>query len=448
MGRIVGGANTLSKMPERFPGYYPRSLVRGKGSRVWDASGREYVDWICALGAVGLGYGDPRVDSAVRDQVSRGPIFSLPCVELEESVAEELCGLVPCAEAVRFLKTGSEATEAAIRAARAYTGRDLVLMPSSSYHSWHSWYAATRLYAPGIPFAMRDLVRKFAYNDLRSLDTLLDADEGSVEGGALENSRTGEPVREHVAAVIMEPTLFELPAPGFLEGVLERCGKIGALLIFDEMVTGFRWHEGGYQALCGVTPDLATFGKALGNGYPAAALVGRGAPMRWARLASGTFNGDLIGLAAARATMRAYREADVCDHMWKVGSVLMQEYGAAARRLGVPSRVEGQPYHPRIAWDEEDSPAPEQAGSYDPPVGAKNRHRASLFFQEVAKRGSLFHPDGINVMRDHTEEDLVRTLAACREAAEVVARAIDRRSVQAQLEGPPISPEPPWRVTQ
>ena len=186
----------------------------------------------------------------------------------------------------------------------------------------------------------------------------------------------------------------------------ERATRLGAVLIFDEMVTGFRWHAGGYQALCGVTPDLATFGKAMGNGYPISALVGRADLMQWARLASGTFGGDCVGLAAADAVLERYsaRASDmvsVTDHMWRIGADLIDGYNRIAEKLGAPTRMEGQPPHPVIRWDEEQEADPLAAGGVGP-----NRWRASLFFQEAAARPRpdagppppLFHPDGINIM--------------------------------------------------
>ena len=463
-GRVVGGAQTLSKMPERFPGAYPRSLVRGQGARVVGDGGHLFIDWSCALGAVSLGYANFYVDAAVREQVRRGPIFSLPDVELEERVAERICALVPCAEAVRFTKTGSEATEAAVRVARAATGHDIVL--TCGYHSWYSWHAATREEHPGVPDWMEPLVQPFQYNDLKSLDLAADCAWSMGDGrpgrafgstGAPRGKRsTGLAVRG-VAAIILEPTLFEPPAPGFLEGVRERATRLGAVLIFDEMVTGFRWHAGGAQALYGVTPDLATFGKAMGNGYPISALVGRADLMRWARLASGTFGGDCVGLAAADATLERYQVGwaegrrvecaarehdDVTAHMWRLGADLIDGYNALAGTLGAPTRMEGQPPHPRIVW-----------GEVPGPDGSANRHRASLFFQALAQRpcgppAPLFHPDGINVMLAHGAEDVAHTLASIRKAMLRVLEAIERGTVREEIVGHSINPAPPWRTTQ
>lgn len=429
MNRVVNGAQTLSKARDRFPGAYPRSLVRGRGAQVADDRGQWYTDWICALGAISLGYHDAEVERAVHRQASDGPIFSLPNVGLEEAVAEQLCSLVPCAEAVRFVKTGSEATEAAIRVARAATGRDVVLV--CGYHGWYSWYAATRIEHPGVPEAMTRLVRTFVYNA-----TMRDP---MGYGNVLDDAGA-----RNVAAIILEPTLIETPRSGFLESLRDTATAIGAFLIFDEMVTGFRWHAGGYQALCGVTPDLATFGKGMANGYPVAALVGRAEPMRWARLVSGTFGGDCVGLAAARATIARYQRGGVCEHMRELGSRLIEGYNLHAVQIGAPTRMEGQPPHPRIVWDEILGPDPAHPGV---PHSVVNRHRASLFFQECVRRGVLFHPDGINISLAHTHQDVERTLGTCVYAMEYVAAAIAEGRVYGGIIGNPISPEPPWRIT-
>ena len=422
---IPGGAQTLSKMRGRFPGAYPRSLLSANRALVFQIDGPGITDWICGLGAISLGYGYLDVDQAVMNQVVRGPIFSLPH-KLEERVAQRLVDLIPCAESVRYFKTGSEATEAAIRVARAHTGRDVIL--TCGYHGWHSWYAATREEHPGVPSLMCELVESFTYNDLPSLDEAIrratDLYVDTVRG---DNCEPG------AAAIIVEPTLVEAPVSGFLAGLRERCDRWGALLIFDEMVTGFRWHAGGYQALCGVTPDLATFGKGMGNGYAIAALVGKAGPMRWARLASGTFGGDLIGLAAADATIARYQQGGVCEHMARLGARIIEGYNHLAAKHSEATWAEGQPPHPVIRWFE------------DP---TNNRHRASLFYQELVKRGHLVHPEGMNLMLAHTDADVDSLLAACDEALAIVTGAIRAGNVRELIEGDPIDPTPVWRVTR
>ena len=435
---IPGGSQTLSKGRGRFPGAYPHSLVYGNGATVGDGSGRRWTDWICALGAVSLGYRDPIVDAAVRMQVNAGPIFSLPDRDLEGRVAQRLVDMIPCAESVRFLKTGSECTEAAIRVARAATGREIILCVRGQYHGWHSWHAATREECPGVPLAMKGLVGQFRYNDLASLD------EAIAYASSIRNIYA-----PGVAAIILEPTLIESPAPGFLAGVVRMAHEAGALVIFDEMVTGFRWHSGGYQALCGVTPDLACFGKGLGNGYPIAALVGRADLMRHAMLVSGTFGGDCIGLAAADATLARYQQGGVCEHMLQIGTYLMDGYNTMAERIGVPTRAIGQPPHPVIRWDEDDDFvfSGDEPREQNLPQRRHNRHRASLFFQETVKRGILLGPDGNNVMLAHTTADVEATLEACAEGMEIVREAIAAGTVRERIEGSPIDPRPAWRVT-
>ena len=439
MELIPGGAQTISKFPSQFPGAYPRSLIRGAGAHVQAEDGTWYTDWICSLGALSLGYGDELVDECVRQQVACGPIFSLPSRGLEERVAQQLVDLVPCAESVRFIKTGSEATEAAARVARAATGREIIL--TCGYHGWHSWYAATLPAHPGVPEAMTGLARAFRYNDLASLDEMITRanHQGTHDDWAYCPG---------VAAIILEPTLIAEPEPGFLEGVRARATRIGAVLIFDEMVTGFRWHRGGYQALSGVTPDLATFGKAMGNGYPIAALVGRGDLMRHARLASGTFNGDCVGLAAAGATVDRYLAEDVCGHMARLGRAIIDGYNHLAERYGLSgvTRAVGQAPHPKIAWNEAGAGEPSDApGAYEAPRRYPARLRASLFYQEVCRRGHLLHPNGNNVMLAHSREHAESLLEACAAAMEVVANAADPRAL---IWGAPISPEPVWRAVQ
>ena len=240
---VVGGAQTLSKQRTCFPGAYPRSLVYGSGATVWERfpwehGSRPYTDFVAGLGAISLGYQYGAVDLAVREQVGHGPIFSLSNVKLEERVAQRLVDLIPCAESVRFFKTGSEATEAAIRGARAHTGRDVIICPSSSYHGWHSWYAVTRPEHPGVPEAMTRLARVFPYNDLPALDVLAQKLNDDWRYASMRCNRHYDGDRSvprpDVAAIILEPTLIEPPAPGFLEGLRERCDRWGAILIFDE----------------------------------------------------------------------------------------------------------------------------------------------------------------------------------------------------------------------
>jgi glutamate-1-semialdehyde aminotransferase len=404
--RVVPGASqTLSKGPAMFvEGAYPVFLERGRGCRVWDVDGHEYVDYVLGLASVTLGYAYPAVVEAVARQLERGSIFSLPH-PLEVEVAERLGQVIPCAEMARFLKTGSEADAAAVRVARAATGKDTVLV--CGYHGWHDQFAVTTPRSKGIPKECGDLVSPFAYNALDSLEAALAEHHGRV------------------AAVIMEPVLLDAPAPGFLEGVKAAAHRHGALLIFDEIVSGFRWARGGAQEYFGVVPDLAVFGKGMANGLPLAAVVGRADLMGEFEevFVSSTFGGDTLALAACLATLDEYGTRPVIEHLWRMGRRLQEGFAALASRLGVPARCSGYPVHPRIAIEH---------GSPE-----TRRLLMSLFLQETARRGVIFHFAGFNVSFSHGDDDVDQTLEACEGALATVAAALSDGRVAERLEGKP-----------
>src|SRR2546426_4552885 len=249
------GSQTFSKSKSSYPqGVSPYFIARGIGSHVWDVDGNEYIDFINGLAAVTLGYNDPDVTKAVREQLEVGVIFSLPH-PIEMQVAEKIVEMVPCAEMVRFGKNGSDATAGAVRLARAFTSRDHVAV--CGYHGWQDWYIGSTSRNRGVPQSVRDLTHSFLYNDLDSLRSIF------------------KQWQDRLAAVIMEPMNLVEPENGFLENLKELTHAHGALLIFDETITGFRFAKGGAQEYFGVTPDLATFGKGMANGYPLAAVAGR-----------------------------------------------------------------------------------------------------------------------------------------------------------------------------
>ncbi|HEX4352604.1 MAG TPA: aminotransferase class III-fold pyridoxal phosphate-dependent enzyme, partial [Polyangiales bacterium] len=242
---IPAGTQTLAKGAGQFVrGVAPRFVVRGRGARVWDVDENEYLDLSMAVGPLSLGYADPVVDAAIAHQLRDGISFSL-VHPLEVEVAELFREIVPGAEMVRFSKTGADVTSAAVRLARAYTGRSKVLC--CGYHGWHDWYISVTDRDRGIPAAIEALSYTFEYNDLAALERVIDDD---------------------VACVILEPVTFEAPAPGFLQGLRALCSARGVVLVFDEMWTGFRIALGGAQAHFGVQADLATFSKAVANGMP------------------------------------------------------------------------------------------------------------------------------------------------------------------------------------
>lgn len=420
-----GGAQTLSKRAERFTeGSYPVALDRGRGAYVWDVDGNRYLDMICGLASMTLGYPTQRdecdaiqptedlVTNAVVNQIiQRGVTFSL-ATELEAEVAEKLIAIIPCAEMVRFVKTGSEATEAAIRVARKATQCDIVLTVGSGYHSWHSWFQAVKPEHPGIPEQYGKIVRALPYNDLNAFaDMFRSCDE--MEGW------------HRVAAVILEPCHYERPAPGFLQGLRDLCNQHGAVLIFDEMVTGFRWANGGAQEYFGVTPDLATFGKACANGYPLAFLCGKADLMQHADVVSGTFGGEALSLAACSAVLDIYRREPVVERLWERGGQFQDMFNMHAVTMGVPAICDGYAVKPRIRF------------TYD--SDRTNNLALSLFVQELARLGVLWHPAGGNLSAAMTRDDIAFAVRSCQEALAIVREAA-RDNRWSSLTGKPIQP--------
>jgi glutamate-1-semialdehyde aminotransferase len=283
----------LSKGPTQFvQGISPVYLDRGDGSHVWDVDGNEYIDYISGLGPIILGYNHPVTNQAIQDQLRKATTLSL-MHPLEVEVGELLCEVVPCAEMVRYGKNGSDATSAAIRIARAFTGRDH--LAQYGYHGWQDWCVVSTSRNRGIPGVLRDFIHPFQYNDLVSLEGIF------------------AKYKDQIAAIIMEPVLVDPPKDDFLAEVKRLAHKNGALLIFDEVITGFRWALGGAQDYFKVTPDLACFGKSMTNGMPLAAVVGREEVMRSCEdvFFSLTYGGECLSLAAALATIAVFRPAGV-----------------------------------------------------------------------------------------------------------------------------------------
>lgn len=407
--RIPGASQTFSKATSQFvQGVAPTFLTRGQGCRVWDVDGNEYLDYPMGLAPVVLGHADPDVTAAVARQMQDGTAYSLPH-PLELEVAELLCEVIPCAEMVRFGKNGSDATAGAVRLARAVTGRDVIVC--CGYHGWQDWYIGTTTRNKGVPEAVRELTRTFAYNDAEGLARVL------------------EEYRGRVAGVVMEPVGVIEPKPGFLERVRELTHAHGALLIYDEIVTGFRWALGGAQEYFGVTPDLACFGKAMANGFPIAALVGPKGLMAVCDeiFFSFTFGGETVGLAAAKATITKLRRDDVIPHLWAQGQRLKDGYNALARRFDVARYTECIGYAPRTVITFRDQ------------SGAESLLFKSYVQQECLKRGILFS-GGQNLSFSHTDAEVEYTLRVYRTVLELFRDAVAAGDVAERLEGPPVQP--------
>jgi glutamate-1-semialdehyde 2,1-aminomutase len=405
LGLIPAATQTLAKGPGQYiRGVAPKYLVRGKGCHVWDVDGNEYIDYQMAIGPLSLGYAYERVDAAVRAQLLDGITFSL-MHPLEVEVAELVRAVVPGAEAVRTSKTGCDATSAAVRLARAYTGRDRVLC--CGYHGWHDWYIATTDRHAGIPEAVRELSATFGYNDLDSVREAIDRD---------------------TACVILEPITFEAPRDNFLAELRRLCTEHGALLIFDEMWTGFRLALGGAQAHFGVTADLACFSKAIANGMPLSVLTGRREVMDLCDkdiFFFTTFGGEALSLAAAKATLLEMQEKPVSAHLAAQGRKLREGYNALAAERGLDfTRCTGYDCRSLVTFDQ-------KAG--DPLV------LKSFVQQEMIRRGVLW--SGFHTLSfSHTDADVAYTLEAYREVLPLLADAVAAGQVRERLRGAPVEP--------
>jgi glutamate-1-semialdehyde aminotransferase len=299
------GASTGSKRAAALWGddaddALPTHFVSARGCRVVDVQGTRYLDCTMALGAVALGYAEPRVSRAASDAIAEGTVSALSSWR-EVELAERLHTLIPCAERVQFLKTGAEATSAAVRIARTYTGRERVV--ASGYFGWHDWAADE---TEGVPHSVRGLTTRVPFDDVQALERAVEE-----AGGAL-------------AALVLEPVVERAPSEAWLRRARELCDASGAALVFDEIKTGFRVAPGGYQEVCGITPDLAAFGKALANGFPLAAVAGHAALMDAARRTwiSSTLASETSSLAAALAVLDWHEEADICGTLAETGREL------------------------------------------------------------------------------------------------------------------------------
>lgn len=356
---IPGGAQTYSKSwKQHLRGVSPVFLERGAGALVWDADGNQYVDLVQGLLPNILGYAHAEVDAAVAARSRQGHSFSL-AHRLEVELAERLTGIIPCAEMVRFGKNGSDATAGAVRISRAWTGRERIA--TCGYHGWQDWYIGVTSRHVGVPAGVRSLTHAFPYNDLPALERLLAAHHGEF------------------AAVIMEPFNFTWPHAGYLAGVQDLAHRHGAVLIFDEICTGFHMGLGGAQRRFGVIPDLATFGKAMGNGYPISCVVGRREIMRTFEDAfvSFTFAGDVGALAAALAVLDVLEHTDALDRMDAAGRRLRDGATALAEAAGLGMRFSTMGHPAWLLLRFLDT-----AGADDPVLRA-------LWLQEVTRRGVL-----------------------------------------------------------
>jgi glutamate-1-semialdehyde 2,1-aminomutase len=403
------GSQTFSKSRTQYPvGISPLYATKGKGAYIWDLDGNKYIDLVNSLAAITLGYGDKKLDSAVRKQLNSGVILSLPSV-LEAEVAEMIVELVPSAEMVRFSKNGSDATAAAIRLARAYTGRDHIIM--CGYHGWHDWYVGSTSRNKGIPSATSELTHTFEFNNIDSLRKLCDSYKGQV------------------AAVIMEPMNSAYPLPNFLSQVKELTAKIGAILIFDEVITGFRFSSGGAQQLFNVTPDLSTFGKGIANGFPLSAVVGKREIMLEMEnvFLSGTFGGELLSLAAAKYVLGKHLNENICDDLKNKGELLESKVNEAINQNNLKDIISlsGHPTWKFINWHATEEYSQAELKTY--------------FLQEIFQEGVLVL-NSHNISQAHTDKVIKRISNSYFHVFEKINQVLKKGILREELKVEPLVP--------
>lgn len=353
------GSQTFSKSKTQYPvGVSPLFINKAKGVNVWDIDGNRYIDLVNSLAAVTLGYRNQKVDEAVRKQLKSGVIFSLPG-KLEAEVAELIVSSVPSAEMVRFAKNGSDATGAAIRLSRAVTGRDEIAF--CGYHGWQDWYIGSTSMNKGVPKSVSKMSHKFEYNRIETLREIFEQKQGKI------------------AAVILEPMTNHFPTNNFLSEVKKLTKANGAILIFDETVTGFRFAKGGAQEEFGVTPDLTTLGKGIANGFPLSALVGNSEIMNEIKnvFFSGTFGGELLSLAAAKVVLEFHNNYQITNRLAFVGTEIATHVESEVISNGLQELIgiSGHPTWKFLNW-------------FDTPIVDVN-YVKTFFLQEMFKRGVL-----------------------------------------------------------
>lgn len=413
--RIPGGTQLFSKRPELFlPEQWPSYYHKAKGVEVWDLDNNKYIDMsYMGLGACILGYSDPDVDNAVKAAIDSGSMCTLNCPE-EVELADLLCELHPWAEMVHYARTGGEAMAIAIRIARAKTGKDKIAF--CGYHGWHDWYLAANLGAEdtldghlmpglepaGVPRGLRGTAFPFNYNKVEELKAIASKHKGEL------------------AAIVMEPIRNYEPEPGFLEGVRELATSIRAVLIFDEVSSGWRLTTGGVHLLYGVTPDIAVFAKAISNGYPMAAIIGIGdvMPATQDSFISSTYWTERIGPAAALATIRKHRRCHAAEHLIEIGKRVQSGWRLAAEHHGLKISVSGIPSLAHFSFEYESAQAIQ-----------------TLFTQEMLQRGFLA-TNAFYSSYAHQDHHLESYLKALDETFALIAKATARNEVEKLLKGP------------
>ena len=404
------GAQTYSKSYRYYcQGDSPSFIEKGDGCYLFDVDGNKFIDFVCALGPITIGYNNKEINDAIKKQLEKGISFSLQA-EVEVELAEKIIEIIPCAEMVRFVKNGGDATTAAIRLSRAFTGRDMVAL--SGYHGMHDWSIGSTENNQGIPAEISNLTKTFEYNNINSLKELFDE------------------YPNQIAAVILEPIQANGPKGDFLQKVKELAHENGAILIFDEVVSGFRYALGGASELCDIVPDMAAFGKGMGNGLPISAVAGKKEIMELIEegvFVSTTFGGEALSMAGSLAALEILEKPGVYDYIWNLGTILKEGLEDLIKKYELEDviLVSGLPPHCGVEF--------EDVGNLD------YLDINSIFSQTMIHNGII--TVGINnINLSHTEEEINKYLVAAEEAMVNIRKAIEQNSTEGILIGKKVDP--------
>lgn len=413
---IPAGAHTYSRADDGYPINAPPVLEKGQGAFVWDLEGNRYLDFGMALRAITVGHNYERISEAAIRQIRNGNNLTRAS-KIEIDAARDLCELIPWVDMVKFAKNGSTVTSAALKLARAYTGKKYVARClQHPFFSYDDWFIGDTIMDAGIPAEYKSLTLHFNYNDMKSVETLFEQYPGQI------------------AAVILEPATTDEPVGNFLHVLKDLCHRNGALLILDEMITGFRWHLCGASAYYNVEPDLVTYGKGMANGFSVAALGGKHEIMELGGLfhdkervflISTTHGAEMSGMGAFVETIKVYKELDVIGRIWKSGRMLIDGMNEIARELGIRENFEftGVPCSPAFVTKDADRQ-----------VSPEYR---TLFVQEMI-RNSVLMP-WVSVSYSHGDEEINEALEAGRKSLKVYSQALEQ-GIDKYLEGRAIKP--------
>lgn len=413
---IPGGAHTYAKGDDQYPEDAPGFIARGVGSHVWDVDGNEFIEYGSGLRSVTLGHAYAPVVEAAQAAMRLGSNFVRPAA-IEVEMAERFLANIPGAEMVKFAKNGSDVTTAAVKLARAYTGRDLVgICAEHPFFSTDDWFIGTTPMDAGIPQAVTAQTLKFHYNDVESISRLFAEHPGRI------------------ACLMMEAATAVEPKDGFLQKAIDVCHANGAVFVLDEMITGFRWHLQGAQTQYRITPDLSTFGKGIANGFALSALAGRRELMELGGLRtkrdrvfllSTTHGAETHALAAGLATLGVYETKDVVGHMRRIGEALRTGINQKAEALGLAKHFQVLGHPANLVYATRDAD------------GNPSQPFRTLFLQETIRRGLLMPSLVVNF--SHGDEEVRRTVEAVGEALGVYQRALED-GVEKHLVGRPVQP--------